>query len=105
MPGKRAENVLEISSYIKGRSLLGLKATYIHREVSDIDGEDQMSVSTVYRWVAKFKSGLQQPRPNVTLKNHRSAQKRFQIYRETISPVHKHVVITSSLHFEGASES
>ena len=27
MPGKRAENVLEIKAYIKGRLQLGLKAT------------------------------------------------------------------------------
>ena len=51
--------MLEISAYIKGRSQLGLKATNIHREVCDIYGEDQMSFSTVCRWVA-FKSGPQQ---------------------------------------------
>jgi hypothetical protein len=39
---------------------------------------------------------LHQQRPNVTLKKQRFAQKRFQIYRETISPVHNHVVITNS---------
>ena len=38
MTGKRAENVLEIRAYIKGRSLLGIKAADIHREVCDIYG-------------------------------------------------------------------
>jgi hypothetical protein len=60
MPGKRAENVLEIRVYIKGRTILGLKATYIHREVCDFMGRIKWFFSTVYRWVAKFKSGLQQ---------------------------------------------
>ena len=52
--------MLEYRAYIKGRSHLGLKATEIHREVCNIYGEDQMSISTVYRWLAKFKSRLQQ---------------------------------------------
>ena len=60
MTGKRAENVLEIRSYIKGRSLLGIKAVDIHREVCDIYGEGQMSHRTVCRWVAKFSAGQQQ---------------------------------------------
>ena len=33
MTGKKAENVLEIRTFIKGRSLLGIKAVDIHREV------------------------------------------------------------------------
>lgn len=78
MPGKRVENRLEIRAYIKGRSLLGLQAKDIHREVCDIYGEGQMSRSTVFRWVAKFKSGEQQledaarsgrPKTSVTKKN------------------------------------
>ena len=36
MTGKRAENVLEIRAYIKGRPLLGIKAVDIHREVCDM---------------------------------------------------------------------
>lgn len=78
MPGNRVENKLEIRAYIKGRSLLGLQAKDIHREVCDIYGEGQMSRSTVFRWVAKFKSGEQQledaarsgrPKTSVTKKN------------------------------------
>ena len=34
---KRAENVLEIRAYIKGRSLLGIKAVDIHRNVLKTD--------------------------------------------------------------------
>ena len=60
MPGKRAESVLGIRAYIKSRSQLGLKTTYFHREVCNNYEDDQISFSTVYRWVAKFKSGLQQ---------------------------------------------
>ena len=59
MTGKRAENVLEIRAYIKGRSLLGIKAVDIHCEVCDIYGEGQMSHRTVCRWVA-FSAGQQQ---------------------------------------------
>ena len=33
MTGKRAENVLKIRAYIKGRSFLSIKAVDIHREV------------------------------------------------------------------------
>ena len=40
--------------YMKGRSLLGIKAVDIHREQCDIYWEDQMSHMTVCRWVAKF---------------------------------------------------
>ena len=47
MTGKQAENVLEIRAYIKGRSLLGIKAVDIHPEVCDIYGEGQMSHKTV----------------------------------------------------------
>ena len=39
MTGKRAENVLEIRAYIKGRSLLGIKAEDIQCVVCDIYGE------------------------------------------------------------------
>ena len=53
MTGKRAENVLEIRAYIKGRVLLGIKAVDIHRGVCDIYLEGQMSHRTVCRWVAK----------------------------------------------------
>ena len=53
MTGKRAENVLEIRDYIKGRSLLGIKAVDIHREVCDIYGEGQMSYRTVCRCIGK----------------------------------------------------
>ena len=60
MTGKRPENVLEIRAYIKGRSLLGIKAVDIHREVCDIYGEGQMSHRTVCRWVVKFSAGQQQ---------------------------------------------
>ena len=60
MTGKLAENVLEIRAYIKGRSLLGIKAEDIHREVCDIYGEGQMSHRIVCRWVAKFSAGQQQ---------------------------------------------
>ena len=60
MTGKRAENVLEIWAYIKGRSLLGIKAVDFHREVCDIYVEAQMSHRTVCRWVAKFSAGQQQ---------------------------------------------
>ena len=38
MTGKRAENVLGIRAYTKGRSLLGIKAVDIHHEVCDIYG-------------------------------------------------------------------
>ena len=60
MTGKRAENVVEIRDYIKDRSLLGIKAVDIQREVCDIYGEGQMSHRTVCRWVAKFGAGQQQ---------------------------------------------
>ena len=62
MTGKRAENVLEIRAYIKGtcRSLLGIKAADINRDVCDIYGEGQMSQTTVCRWVAKFSAWQQQ---------------------------------------------
>ena len=52
MTGKRAENVLVIRAYIKGRSLLGIKAEGIHCEVCDIYREGQMSHRNVCRWVA-----------------------------------------------------
>ena len=60
MVGKRAENVIEIRAYIKGRSLLGLKPVDIHCEVCDIYWKGQMSYMTICRWVARFKSGHQQ---------------------------------------------
>ena len=53
MTGKRAENVLDIRAYIKGRSLFGIKAVAIHREVCDIYGKGKTSHRTVCRWVAK----------------------------------------------------
>ena len=59
MTGKRAENSMEIRAYIKARSLLGLKPVDIHREVSGIYGEGQMSYRSVCRWVAKFKADQQ----------------------------------------------
>ena len=57
MTGQRAENVLEIRAYIKGWSLLGIRAEDIHHEVCDIYGEGQMSHKAVCRWVAKFSAG------------------------------------------------
>ena len=60
MTEKRAEHVLEIRAFIKGRSLLGIKAVDIHHEVCDIYGEGQMPHSTIWRWVAKYSAGQQQ---------------------------------------------
>ena len=60
MTGKRAKNVLEIKAYIKGRSLLGIKAVDIQREVCDIYGEGHMSHRTVCSWVTKFSAEEQQ---------------------------------------------
>ena len=57
MTGKRAENVLEIRVYIKGRSLLRIKTADIYREVCDIYWEGQMSHMTLCRRVAKFSAG------------------------------------------------
>ena len=57
MTGKRSENVVEIRANTKGRSLLGIKAVDVHREVCYIYGEGQMSHRTVCRWVAKFSAG------------------------------------------------
>ena len=44
MTGKRAENVYEFRAYIKGRSLLSIKAVDIHREVCDIYGDVQQQL-------------------------------------------------------------
>ena len=60
MVGRRAENVIEIRAYIKGRSLLGFKPVDIHREVCDINRKGQLSFMASCRWVARFKSGHQQ---------------------------------------------
>ena len=43
MTGSRAENLMEIMAYVKARSLLGLKAEDIQREVCEIYGEGKMS--------------------------------------------------------------
>ena len=48
MTGGRAENVLEIMAYIRGRLLLGTRAVDILREVCNIYGESQMSHRTMY---------------------------------------------------------
>ena len=56
MTEKRANNVLEIRAYIKGRSHLSIIPLDIHCEVCDIYGEDQLSYMTVGRWVAEFRS-------------------------------------------------
>ena len=60
MTGKRAENVLEIRAYMKGRTLLGIKAVDIYREVFDTYGEGQIFHRTVCRWVVKFSAGQRQ---------------------------------------------
>ena len=60
MTGKRAENVFEIRTCLKGRSLLGIKAVDIHRAVCDIYGKGQIPHRTVCRWVAKFSAVQQQ---------------------------------------------
>ena len=60
MTGKQAENVLVIRAYIKGRSLLGIKAEGIHCEVCDIYGEGQMS------WQQQLKDADRPGRPATT---------------------------------------
>ena len=50
---------MEIRTFIKARSLLGLKPADIHPEVCDIYGEEQMSYRYVCRWLAKYKAGQQ----------------------------------------------
>ena len=57
MAGKRANNVLDIRAYIKGKSQLSIKPVDIHLEVCDIYGEDQMSYRTICRWEATFRRG------------------------------------------------
>ena len=113
MTGKRAENVLEIRAYIKGRSLLGITAVYIHREVCDIYGEGQMSHRTVCMWVAKFSAGQQHlkdaarpGRPATTTtkgnieKNPKYPQSWCMIHRKTIGSNDKLVFSKSSCNFE-----
>ena len=60
--GKRAENVLEISTYLKNKSLLGMKPVDIYREVCDIYREGQTSHMPFCRRLAKFRTGQQQPK-------------------------------------------
>ena len=60
MTGKRANNMLEIKAFIKGRSQLSIKPLDIHCEVCNIFGEDQMSYRMICRWVAKFRTRQQQ---------------------------------------------
>ena len=57
MVRKRIENVAEIRGYIKARCKLGLSVKSIHDEICDVNGDKQMSFSTVYKWFTKFSSG------------------------------------------------
>ena len=65
-----------------------------------------MSFSTVYRWVAEFKSGLQQLKHAASPGHATTTTKRSirtsAIFLNKIQdlPVHKHVVITSSWHLK-----
>lgn len=52
MNGKRANNALQIRTFIKGRTILSIKPVDIHREVCDICGNGQMSHRSVCRWLA-----------------------------------------------------
>ena len=109
---KRANNVLEIRAYIKGRSQLSIKPVDSHREVCNIYGEDQMSYRTICRWVAKFRrwhqqlkdvahTELQQQQLKVTQKKIPNIIQ-CPIHSEAISPVNKLVASTSSQHFKEA---
>jgi hypothetical protein len=54
MTGKRAINVIEISSYINGWYSLDIKALDIHREVCDIYGNGQKYHRSVGRLIVKY---------------------------------------------------
>ena len=60
MTGKRANSVLELRAYIKGRPQFCIKPVDIYYEVCKIYGEYQMSYRTICRWVSKFRRGQQQ---------------------------------------------
>ena len=47
MTGERANNMLEIRAYIKGRSQHSIKPVDIHCEVCDIYGKHQMSYKMI----------------------------------------------------------
>ena len=60
MVEKRSEKWLQIRSYIQARQKLAISAKNIFKEICDIYGNNEVSYSTVTRWISKFKSGREQ---------------------------------------------
>lgn len=57
MVARRIENSSEIRAYIKGRTLLGVGAKLIYKELCDMHGYSVMSYSQVARWNKRFRDG------------------------------------------------
>ena len=59
MVGKRSLKSEEIRVYIKNRSKLGITSKEIFEELCTVYGQNEVSYSTVTRWVKKFKTGIE----------------------------------------------
>lgn len=57
MVGKRSVKAAEIRGYIKTRVLLGYSVKEIFNDLCAVHGHNEVSYTTVSRWVKKFKSG------------------------------------------------
>ena len=58
MVGKRSINSAKIRSYIHTRYKLGIKAKEIYHEICDAYGTNEVSYTTVTRWIRRFKKGV-----------------------------------------------
>lgn len=57
MVGNRSSNSAKIRGYISTRYKLGLTATEIYKEICEAYGHNEVSYTTITRWIKKFKSG------------------------------------------------
>ena len=58
MVGKRSSNSAKIRSYIHTRYKLGIKAKEIYHEICDAYGTNEVSYTTVTRWIRRIKKGV-----------------------------------------------
>ena len=56
---KVSKHANEIRAYIKTRALLGRGSKFIYDDICAVYGSNEVSFSTVYRWVRKFSAGAE----------------------------------------------
>ena len=83
MKEKKRKNFEEIRAYIIARHKLGLNGKDIYGEICNIFGSNKVSYRTVWRWIARFRSGQDALKDNTKFGRPKTSSSKVNIEKKS----------------------